>query len=125
MPDIVRGAPDAGTYNYVVARWNWSPTQTYSVANYGETRKTRVVPWPEDWPLPDGKGNPNTPTRAKPDTVMAFLNDRYLRDRCQRLGWHDITEQWFARLGHPDHGPMPPLPVLDSIPGEVLPVPSE
>lgn len=117
MPDITRGAPEAGTYRYVMARWDWPPKQTYLVANYGETRKSRVVKWPEDWPLPEGHGNPNTPTRKRPDVVMAFVNDRYLRDRCMRMGWHDITDDWFKLLGHPGGGPMPGVD-MDDTPGE-------
>lgn len=120
MPDIHRGPPEPGTYRYVVARWDWPPKQTYSVANYGETRTTRIVEWPEEWPLPNGRGNPNTPTRAKPDVVMAFVQDRHLRDRCVRFnGWTDITEAWFKLLGHPDNGPIPGVEVIDDI-GETI-----
>lgn len=120
MPDIVRGAPEPGTYRYVVARWDWPPTQTYSVAIYGETRTTRVVDWPESWDLPNGRGNPNTPTRERPAVVMAFVNDRHLRDRCVKFtGWTDITERWFRLLGHPDDGPTPGVEVMAGL-GDVV-----
>lgn len=121
MPDIVRGAPEPGTYRYVVAKPHWPPTQTYSVAIYGETKTTRVVDWPEEIEIPPGRGNPNFPTREKPATVMAFVNDRHLRDRCVRFGgWIDLTEEWFAALGHPDAGPTPGVEVTDTIPGEIV-----
>lgn len=120
MPDIVRGAPEPGTYRYVVCRWDWPSTQTYSVANYGETRTTRIVDWPESWELPDGRGNPNTPTRDRPGVPMAFIQDRHLRDRCLRFGWHDISDRWFHLLNHPDDGPTPGVAVGNGLPGPVI-----
>lgn len=120
MPDIVTGVPEAGTYRYVVARWDWPPNQTYSVANYGETKTSRIVDWPAKWDLPRGMGNPNTPTRENPAVVMAFVVDRHLKDRCIRFnGWTDITEKWFELLGHPDNGPTPGVDVLDGL-GETI-----
>jgi len=121
MPDIIKGPPEPGSYRYVVARPHWPPTQTYLVANYGETRRSRIVDWPEEIPIPPARGNPNFPTRDKPATVMAFVQDRHLRDRCVRFnGWIDITEAWFSALGHPDSGPTPGVDVLDSEPGEFI-----
>lgn len=112
--------PEPGTYRYVVARYDWPPNLTYSVANYGETRETRIIDWPEEWELPKGRSNPNSPTRKKPAVVMAFVNDRHLKDRCVRFnGWYDISEQWFALLGHPLSGPTPGVEVVGGI-GEVV-----
>lgn len=120
MSRVVIGPPDPGTYRYVVARWDWPPRQTYTVANYGETRTTRAVPWPRAWELPDGQGNPNTPKQPGDLVTMAFIQDRYLRDRCMRLGWHDITDQWFHLLAHPGGGPTPGLQILPPSNGEAL-----
>lgn len=120
MPNIITGPPEPGTYRYVVARWDWPRTQTYQVANYGETKKSRIVEWPRGWDLPNGRGNPNSPTPQDRRVVMAFVNDRHLRDRlCNFLGWHDITREWFASLEHPDAGPTPGVEVSEGI-GEVV-----
>ncbi len=106
MPDIIRDAPVPGSFRYVLVRWDWSPTQTYLVANYGESKKSRVIDWPESWRLPRGR-TPNTPTREKPATNFAFVVDRHLRDRAIRLGWQDVTERWYKLLGYQNGRPDP------------------
>lgn len=121
MPDIIEGPPEAGTYRYVLARWDWPLNQTYRVANYSETKGTRVVKWPRGWALPDGRGNPNAPTQEDRRVVMAFVQDRHLRDRLVRFqGWTEITKRWFRHLNHPDDGPTPGLEIDDEIPGETI-----
>jgi len=112
MPDIRRKVPSIKSYRYVLARWDWPRTQTYLAANYGETKKSVVVPWPEDWDLPR-KNGVNAPSEENRDVNMVFVVDRHLRDRCIALGWHDITARWFERLGMPD-GPNP-VEVLDGL----------
>ena len=121
MPDIKVGAPEPGSYRYVVARFDWPKNQTYLVANYGETRRSRIVEWPKEWDLPRNMGNPNNPTSKDRRVIMAFVNDRHLRDRATRFhGWLDITEDWFGLLNHPDSGPTPGVPFLEEPPGEVV-----
>jgi len=121
MPDITVGAPEPGTYRYVVARYDWPRNQTYLIANYGESRKTRIVDWPKEWELPRNMGNPNHPTKNDRRVIMAFVQDRHLKDRVVRFhGWHDITEDWFKSLNHPDSGPTPGVPFLEALPGEVV-----
>lgn len=120
MGQHVIGPPDPGTYRYVLARWDWPVGHTYTVANYGETRTTRAVRWPRLWDLPDGRGNPNAPKKPGDLVTMVFVQDRYLRDRCMRLGWHDITDRWFHLLEHPGGGPTPGVPIEPRRRGEVV-----
>lgn len=123
MPDIISGPPEPGTYRYVLVRFDWPRSQTYLVANYGETKRTRVIEWPEEWDLPRNTGNPNNPTRERPQVVAAFVTDRHLRDRAVRFqGWQDISAQWFERLGHPDAGPTPGVPVARTARGRIVAV---
>lgn len=114
MPDIITGPPEAGTYRYVMFRCDTPRNHTIPIANYGNHHKSRVVDWPEGWDLPNGRGNPNAPTEEDRRVTMVFLNDRHLRDRCRRLGWHDCTDRWFEHLGHPGNGPMPDVPLIET-----------
>ena len=83
---------------------------------HGRGRRQNTRKGVKQWPLPNGKDNPNAPTKADRRVVMGFLQDRHLLTRCLHLGWHDITAEWFAMLNGPKvdvaelGGPQPRVP---------------
>lgn len=107
MPNVERTVPPVGSYRFVLARWDLPRGASVQVANYSETRRSKLVPWPEEWDLPRShRAQINCPTKEARDVHMVFVNDRHLRERAIRLGWNDITNKWFQRMGFTAKNPI-------------------
>jgi hypothetical protein len=124
-----RGAPEPGTYNHVLCRFDWNPQVRFEEANYGEVRSTRCVPWPQGLPVPPrqpdrDRWRPDPDGEGGEEVCMIFVVDAHLRTRLVKLGWFDITEEWKAHLEDQVEKPVPPVGAaaeLGAPVGEVIP----
>lgn len=123
MPDITRGAPDIGTYRFVLTRTDWAPVHTYREHMYGEIAASRVMEWPETWPVPGGPHGAKAAGRGFPEknneAVFMFVNGPNCRTRLTKMGWIDITRDWMSSLDG-SKGPTSVQVIDDTDLGEVL-----
>lgn len=91
--------PERASYRHVLVRFDWNPRIAVSEQNYGESRKSRCVPWPAHVALPKrppGRVDRYRPTRENPETMAMFVMDGHLRTRMVKLGWIEVTKEWDA-----------------------------
>lgn len=99
---VQMGAPEEGTYRFVLTRFDWNPRQEYLEQNYGEVRRTRCVQWPSGLPLPKRRPDMDRWRPAGPEdnppggefVCMLFCNDPHFRTRMLKMGYLEITDAW-------------------------------
>lgn len=97
---IANEPPERGSYNFLLFCFELDALYGEIVATGHETKKSQVIPWPEEWPVIGGPFAVRGPKGPGDMAACVFVNSRYTRDELMSRGphWFDKTDEWFALL---------------------------
>lgn len=97
---IATEPPERGSYNFLLFCFELDRLYGEEIHTGFEAKKTQVIPWPAEWPIPGGPFAVHGPKAPGDFAACVFVSSRYTRDELLSRGphWFDKTADWFALL---------------------------